>query len=359
VSEDRTEERSRRPRIADVAREAGVSKTAVSFAFNNPDRLNPETATRILDVADRLGYRPHPVARMLTQGETMTIGVLTPQALAVVFSNPFFGTFSQGMARVAEERGYGLHFVSPVQGSLAMAASRAIVDGFVAVGLRADHPEVTEIRRAGLPIVGVDANPFPDQSSVEVDDEGGARLAAEHLLALGHREVCVLAVGVGAEPLPADPAGVMGRRLLGYRAAFAAAGLRLPDSSVVAGEASIEGGIASMASIWATGRAPTAVLAMSDAAAVGALLFARERGLRVPGDLSVIGFDDVDLARSTDPPLTTVHQPILRKGEEAVRLLLAAIEDPDGTPPEHTVLDTHLEIRGSTGPVRTGLPESG
>jgi alanine racemase len=89
------EERTgRRPRIADVAREAGVSKTAVSFAFNSPGRLAPETATRIRTVADSLGYRPHPVARMLSQRATRTIGVLTPQALSVIFSNPFFGAFS-------------------------------------------------------------------------------------------------------------------------------------------------------------------------------------------------------------------------------------------------------------------------
>ena len=108
------EERTpRRPRIADVAREAGVSKTAVSFAFNSPDRLAPETASRIRDVADSLGYRPHPVARMLTQRQTHTIGVLTPQALSVIFSNPFFGAFNEGVALAAEQEGYALHFISP------------------------------------------------------------------------------------------------------------------------------------------------------------------------------------------------------------------------------------------------------
>ena len=90
-----------------MAREAGVSKTAVSFAFNSPDRLAPETAERIRDVARQLGYTPHPVARMLTQRQTMTIGVLTPQALSVIFSNPFFGAFSEGVALAAEEHGYG------------------------------------------------------------------------------------------------------------------------------------------------------------------------------------------------------------------------------------------------------------
>ena len=130
-----------------------MSKTAVSFAFNSPDRLAPETASRIREVADHLGYTPHPVARMLTQRHTMTIGVLTPQALSVIFSNPFFGAFSEGVALAAEEYGYGLHFISPLHGSLARAMSRATVDGVVAIGLSDTHPEVEQIRRAGVPIV--------------------------------------------------------------------------------------------------------------------------------------------------------------------------------------------------------------
>ena len=218
------EERTpRRPRIADVAREAGVSKTAVSFAFNSPDRLAPETASRIRDVADSLGYRPHPVARMLTQRSTHTLGVLTPQALSVIFSNPFFGAFSEGVALAAEQEGYALHFISPLHGSLARAMGRATVDGVVAVGLAASHPEVEQIRAAGVPLVMVDSSALPDQPGVEVDDEGGARAAAEHLLGLGHRDILI----VGVEPpTPGDltePEGVTARRMRGYVAALARA----------------------------------------------------------------------------------------------------------------------------------------
>ena len=346
-----SEERARRPRIADVARTAGVSKAAVSFAFNSPDRLNPDTAARILDIAAELGYRPHPVARMLSQGQTLTIGVLAPQALSVTFSNPFFGAFSEGVAAIAEERGYGLHFVSPVQGSLALAASRATVDGFVALGLSERHPEVEQIRRAGLPIVVVDANPFPDQSSVLIDDESGARQAAEHVIGLGHRDVVVVAVAEPGLP-PTDPGGVMGRRLAGYRCAFDEAGIGLPDEQVVHGPASIAGGIRAMEAAWTRGLSPTAVLAMSDTSAVGVMRAARDRGLLLPDDLSIVGFDDVDLARFTDPALTTVHQPARRKGEEATRLLLDAIADPSA-PPQHCLLETHLVVRSSTARARS------
>ena len=110
------DQRLGRPRIADVAREAGVSETAVSIAFNSPDRLAPETARRIHVVAEQFGYTPHPVARMLSQRETRTIGVLTPQALSVIFSNPFFGAFSEGVAFAAEAHGYALYFISPLHG---------------------------------------------------------------------------------------------------------------------------------------------------------------------------------------------------------------------------------------------------
>jgi DNA-binding LacI/PurR family transcriptional regulator len=343
------EQRVKRPGIADVAREAGVSKTAVSFAFNSPDRLAPETAVRIREIADTLGYHPHPVARMLTQRQTMTIGVLTPQALSVIFSNPFFGAFSEGVALAAEEGGYGLHFISPLHGSLARAVGRATVDGVVAVGLSDDHPEVEQIRRAGLPIVFVDSTVLPEHPSIDVDDEGGARSAAEHLLALGHREFLV----VGVEPPPStkrEPEGVLGRRLQGYREALAGAGIELPPERVVVGPATIAGGMAAFERAREDGVRPTAVLAMSDAMAIGIMRAARDQRLDVPRDVSVVGFDDLDLAPFTDPPLTTVHQPTRRKGEEAVRLLLSVVQRRDPSNPEHRLLETRLIIRGSTGP---------
>jgi DNA-binding LacI/PurR family transcriptional regulator len=346
-----------RPRIADVAREAGVSKTAVSFAFNSPERLSAETAMRIREVADALGYRPNPVARMLTQRQTMTLGVLTPQALAVIFSNPFFALFSEGVAQAAEELGYELHFISPLHGSLARAVDRSTVDGVVAIGLSADHPEVGQIRGAGLPMVLVDSDDLPEHSSIVVDDEAGARAAAEHLLALGHRDVLVLAVeGAVATSGAPDPRGVSERRLRGYRAAFAAAGVELPDAHQVAGRASIDGGSSAFLRAWAAGSRPTAVLAMSDAMAIGAMRAARELGVRIPGDLSVVGFDDIDLAGHVDPPLTTVHQPIRQKGADAVRLLLAEVEQPGASRPEHVRLATRLVVRGSTAAVPAAAP---
>ena len=349
------ERRTRRPRIADVAREAGVSKTAVSFAFNSPERLAAGTATRIREVAESLGYRPNPVARLLTQPRTLTIGILTPQALAVTFSNPFFAEFSEGVAQTAERLGYALHFISPLHGSLALAVGRATVDGVVAIGLSSGHPELGQIQTAGLPMVLVDTDDLPGHSSVVVDDEGGARAAAEHLLGLGHRDVVVLAIEGpegSADPGMADESGVTARRLRGYRAAFDAASVPLPATRIVAGHATIEGGVEAFRLAWAAGHRPTALLAMSDAMAIGAMSAARDLGVLVPRDLSIVGFDDVDVAAHVEPPLTTVHQPIREKGAEAARLLLADIERRD-PPTERRRLPTRLVVRGSTGPPPT------
>ncbi len=355
--ENGTERRRDRPRIADVARAAGVSKTAVSFAFNSPERLSAGTALRIREVADGLGYRPNPVARLLTQRRTMTLGVLTPQSLAVIFSNPFFALFSEGVAHAAGDAGYELHFISPLHGSLAQAVGRTTVDGVVAIGLSAVHPEVGQIRGAGLPMVLVDSDDLPEHSSVIVDDEAGATAAAQHLVSLGHRDVLVLAVE-GPQPVLGGERrnGVTERRLRGYRAALALAGVSLSEEQIVPGRASIAGGAAAFQRAWSAGLRPTAVLAMSDAMAIGAMRAARELGRRIPADMSVVGFDDVDLAAHVDPPLTTVHQPIRRKGADAVRLLLAQIEPREAHRPEHLRLETRLVIRGSTARAAAARP---
>ncbi len=340
-----------RARIADVAREAGVSKAAVSFAFNNPERLRPETAERIRQVAETLGYRPHPVARMLTAGATTTIGILSPQALTQVFGNPFFPLFAEGVATVTEDRGFGLLFISPLHGSLERALARATVDGIIVVGLDHEHPEVEAIRRAGLPVVSVDAPSWPEHGAIEVDDFAGAQAAARHVVELGHHDVLVITMEPAGRPH--DEATVMGRRLDGYRRALEEFNVALGPEQVIVAPATFEGGETAFLRAWDDGQRPTAVLSMSDAAAAGVLQAARHLGLRVPDDVSVVGFDDLPFTRFTDPPLTTVHQPVRLKGEEAARMLLEALSPQHRRQGEHRVLETRLVIRRSTAPAPT------
>jgi alanine racemase len=349
------EQATRRATIADVARAAGVSKAAVSFAFNAPERLSAGTVERIRDVAATLAYRPDPVARMLAHRRTWTLGLLTPQGLDVIFTNPYFGEFSAGVAEAAETAGLALQFISPLHGSLSRAVDRASVDGIIAVGLGADHPEVGRIRASGMPFVLVDSAAHPDEPGIAVDDEGGAWLAAEHVIGLGHRDILVLGIEPPEMADAPDVLGVTASRLRGYQAAAAAAGFDLRAEDMVSGPASMQGGIDGFGRAWAAGRRPTAVLAMSDALAIGALRAARDRGLHVPDDLSIVGFDDLDVAQYTDPPLTSVHQPIRRKGAEAVRLLLSG--GPGDGLPSQLRLATHLVVRGSTARLARGREE--
>lgn len=345
---------SRRTSSADVATAAGVSKTSVSFAFNKPERLKPATAVRILEIAQSMGYRPHPVARMLTQQYTGTLGILTPQPLPIMFANPFFAAFNEGVALAADHAGYGLSFISPRHGSLAAGFGSAMVDGIVAIGMSAHHPEIEELSRASLPTVMVDSGTSSEYSTVDIDDEDGARQAAQHAVELGHRRFLVLAIEPPNVAGGDDPEDERNRRLCGYRTAIEAAGLRLPDSSVLIGPSSVEGGHAAFQRAWEDGLRPTAVLAMSDAMAIGAIRAIREQGLDVPKDISVIGFDDIELAGLVEPALTTIHQPVRRKGEVAARLLVAAIEQGDAFKPEQHVMETRLIVRASTGPPRRG-----
>jgi DNA-binding LacI/PurR family transcriptional regulator len=347
---------TRRTTIADVAKAAGVSKTAVSFAFNSPARLSDDTVRHIRTVAVELHYRPHPIARSLAQRRTWTIGVLTPQALDLTFSNPYHALFTAGVAAEAERAGYALQFISPLHGSLARAIDRATVDGIIAVGLSAAHPEVGRIRRSGMRLVVVDSAETDDEPSISVDNEGGGRSAAQHLLDLGHREFLIISV----EP----PAGSGGRpsaiatlRMRGYESVLRAAGIGLRDENVVIAPTTIEGGRDALHAAWADGLRPTAVLAMSDVTAIGALHAARELRIDVPDALSVVGFDDLEFAQYTDPALTTVHQPIRRKGEEAVRLLLNNPREGEQARSEHRRLDVHLVIRESTGRPAPSLKE--
>jgi DNA-binding LacI/PurR family transcriptional regulator len=353
----RVTSRGHRTRIADVAREAGVSKTAVSFAFNSPDRLRTETATRILEVAESLGYRPDPVAQMLTRGRSMSIGILTPRRLEAVFANPFYAELTASVGKAADAFGLSVGFVSPLHGSLAHAMGRAVADGVIAIGLTPEHPEVEEIRRAGLPIVLVDSEGLSGAPSVTVDDEAGAAAAARHLVGLGHREILVVAF----EPaLPTDrrePHEVFSARLRGYRSALAEAGIELPDGHVVMGPSDAPGGRTAFENAWEDGLRPTGVLAMSDVMALGVMRAARDLGLAVPADLSVVGFDGIALGGYVAPSLTTVQQPIAGKGTEAVRLLLALIDEQPTDPPEQVRFETRLLIRESSGPVPASRQE--
>jgi alanine racemase len=334
-----------------VAQRAGVSKTAVSFAFNQPEHLNADTRARILAAAEELGYRPSPIARRLASRHTKQIGLVVPQASHDIFANPFLPELMRGIGDVCDQQGIAVVVVPPVHGSLAMAVKEALVDGLILLGLSDDHPELEQLQRSGLPVVAMDVDSWGDAPIIAIDDVGGAQAAAEHLRELGHRDVAVVLIAQHPDTPGDEQQGISARRLAGIRR-----GLGLEDDGkgfnlrVLSAPVSEEGGRAAFEALAEDGM-PTAVMTMSDVTAIGVLNAALDAGLRLPEQLSIVGFDDIPAASWVSPRLTTVHQPIREKGRLAASRLIDAIGSGAGRPTRE-LLPTRLVVRGSTAPAR-------
>jgi DNA-binding LacI/PurR family transcriptional regulator len=344
--------------LATIADELGVSRMTVSNAYNRPEKLSAALRERVLATAKRLGYTgPDPVAATLRRGRVGALGLLFDDPLPYAFTDPAAVLFFEGLATVADRERVGLvlvpsRFGRPEDTDLTRTA---LVDGFVAYCDVADDGRLDLIEERGLPLVIADGPPREGAPAVGIDDRGAARSAAEHLLELGHRHIGVVA-------LPLSPDGYEGppdlerqaaalyyctsERLAGVRAAFEAAGI---DWRAVPVEERAphgrDAGRRAAAALLERPERPTALLAMSDELAIGALEAAAARGLAVPRDLSIVGFDDTPVA--ADAKLSTVSQPHREKGETAARLLLT----PDAQP-ARVVLPTRLVARDSTAPPR-------
>jgi alanine racemase len=359
-----------RPRIDDVARRAGVSKTAVSFAFNQPENLNAVTRDRILAAAAELGYRPSPIARRLARRRTDQIGLVVPQSTHDIFANPFLPELVRGIGDVCDAEGIAVVIVPPVGGSISRAVEAALVDGLILLGLPQNHPALDDVRRAGTPLVGLDIEDFEGHDVIGIDDADGARRAAEHLHGLGHRDVAVVLIAEHPDSPVDERSGISARRLLGVRQGFGLDGADDAPANpstvthngsvrlrVLSAPVSEEGGRAAFAAIGADDSLPTAVMAMSDVTAIGLLGAAFDAGVRVPEELSVVGFDDIPASSWTSPRLTTVHQPIREKGRRAAQRLISAIRSGSDHQPVVELLPTRLVVRSSSAPPRgTNVP---
>ena len=356
----------RRVTLARIAEEVGVSAMTVSNAYNRPDRLSEALRGRIFEAAGRLGYNgPDPVGRSLRRQRTDVIGVLYSNPLSYAFDDPAAVSFLRGLSAVTEDEDLGLLLVpaasgGPSGGRDPRAAAQAAADGFVVYSMSDEEPLLAAALNRGLPTVLVDQ---PDKEGVPfvgVDDEAAAREAADHLLGLGHERFGVVSFALspdGGEGL-AD-LGRQGRaafsvsraRLRGYRGALEDTGLPWSDVPVYEcpGSTAVLGHRAAGTLLHSKQR-PTAVLCTSDQLALGVLAEAKEIGLSVPEDLSVVGFDGVPPGKSADPPLTTVLQDHGEKGSLAGRLLVSLLRGEAGSGIER--LPTRLVIRASTAPPR-------
>jgi len=337
VDEVITRRRPRAPVMSDVGRLAGVSHQTVSRVINGSPHVRPETRKRVLEAMEELGYRPNSVARALVTGRSRTLGVVS-------FDTTLYGPASTlfGIEQAAHEAGYFIIVASLKalnRSSVTDAVERLRRQGVDGVLVIAPHEEAGDAllhMHADVPMVAVEAGPDDGVPVVAVDQVAGAVSATRHLLSLGHETVWHIS---------GPPNFIESRqRRDGWRATLEAAGADVPEALV--GDWSPNAGY-ELGRCLSTDSAVTAVFVANDQMALGLLRAMHEAGRDVPGELSVVGFDDIPEAAYFLPPLTTVRQDFNEMGTRSLRLLLRTIETGDGDS-SGTLVPPELIIRAST-----------
>ena len=329
-----------RPTIADVASRSGVSTATVSRVLSGASATRPTTRARVLAAAKELDYRPSAVARALKVQATRTFGLLVTD-----IENPFFPQLVSAIEAEAVLRGYGLVLCNTSDDPARELASLDLlierrVDGIMVASSRAMRRHASLLREIGVPVVLLNSGRVEGLPSIDTAQRRGARLAAEHLLALGHRRI-------GHISAPRTNAAAADR-LAGVRDAVRAFGSDA-EQFVADGDSHVVGGSAAAARLVTIARC-TGIVCYNDLTAIGALRGVRSSGLRVPDDVGIVGFDDIDLAAWIDPPLTTVRQPTNAMGRWAVERLVALATSSEPIEPTSVHLEPQLVVRGSTTP---------
>ncbi|HEX6135884.1 MAG TPA: LacI family DNA-binding transcriptional regulator [Longimicrobiales bacterium] len=327
--------------IRDVAREAGVSVATVSRVFNDSGPVREETRRRITEVASRLRYSPNSAARTLSTRRTQTVGVLLPDLYG-----EFFSEVIRGIDQVVQQRSWHLlvscshNERSEIEAGL--RAMRGRVDGLIVMSPDLDEHRLARNLPDGLPVVLLNCE-VADRvfDTINIDNRGGAHAVVAHLLKQGHRRI-----GLITGPERNHDAR---ERLRGAREALVAAGVAPSPELEVAGDFSELSGHRGVLALLKLDDPPTAVFAANDSMAIGALSALGERGVHVPEQMAVAGFDDIPIARYVSPPLTTVRVSIPELGGRAVRRLFGAIESGAAHARRQELLPTELVVRRSCG----------
>ena len=336
--------------IREVSKLSGVSVSTVSRVFNGYDDVSQATRQRVLAAARKLDYAPSAAARTLVKRRSQLLGVILFTGYEHPdIGHPFFQEVLVGVKRGVGALGYDvLLFATEQPGSsngrphsYLRRARHHHVDGVVLMGVDDDDPEVQRLLGSEIPIMGVDLAVVGEHASYAASDNvGGARIAVRHLHSLGHTRIATI-----AGPQDKNPGA---DRLLGYRAELHALGLPSRPEYEQLGDFYLESGEEAMRALLAVPEPPTAVFAAADMMAIGAMRAVQAAGLRVPEDVAVVGFDDIQIAPLIDRPLTTIRQDKLGLGLAAARGLVEQIENPEITPPVLT-LPVELVVRASSG----------
>jgi DNA-binding LacI/PurR family transcriptional regulator len=348
---------TRRPTIDDVARAAQVSKGAVSFALNGRPGVAETTRARILAAADELGWTPSASARSLSTRRALAVGLVVAREPELLGADPFFPPFIAGIETVLARRGHALVLQVPPSADAELDGYRRLaadgrVDGVFLSDLRVDDPRPAALAELGLPAVTIGRTPASLLPSVSLDDRPGIEAAVRHLIELGHERIAHVA----------GPSHFIhgGARREAWRSVLAAAGL--PTDLAVTADFTAAGGATATAQLLELADPPTAIVYANDVMAIAGMSVAASHGLSVPGDLSVTGFDDTELARHLRPALTTVRSDALGWGAAAAELLLNVVEaaaaptTPSATPVHLELPPAQLVIRDSCAPPPPASP---
>lgn len=334
----------RAARIQDVAKLADVSTATVSRALANPDRVSPQTRARVLEAIARTGYVPNPAARSLRSQKTFMVLVVLPD-----LANTFFSKILRGIEETLFEAGYGM-IIGDLDGSpqkeahFAAFTAAGRVDGAILLNghlFGQTRDGKGKAARINIPLVALcEAIPGADIPQIEIDNRAAASRMTQHLAALGHRSIAYVS-GPSENVLERE-------RFRGYRDGLEAAGIPFDPVLVLPGDYTIESGVAAGQRVVAQSKRPTAVFCTSDEMAIGLMRTLLSAGLRVPEDISVAGFDDIEFAAVAEPSLTTIHQPRRELGQAAASVLIELLQ---GRPASRSIrLETELVHRNSVAP---------
>jgi len=337
------------PTLEEIAQIAGVSRSTVSRVVNDKPNVRQQVRERVWQVIHETGYQPHAAARSLVTRRTRIVGILIPEAVTTLFTDPFFIHLLCGITQACNSRRYHLMlslFNDPAgpEEMYRRVVRSGHLEGVVVASTRLDDPLIARLNQDRVPFVMVGRHPNERVNYVDIDNVAGARMAVEHLIRLGHRRIATI-TGPLNMTSGAD-------RLKGYQRALEAYRLPVEEALIVEGDFTEASGTAAARCLLPL--SVTAIFVASDVMAIGALKGIREAGLRVPHDVALVGFDDVPLATAVQPSLTTIRQPIERLGSLAAGLLVDLLDNPpdEQAPAHHIILPTKLIIRESCGGLR-------
>ena len=333
---------SKIPTIRDIAKEANVSIATVSRAISGKEGVGPDTREKILGIIKRFKYFPNLQARGLVSRHLESIGIIIPRTAEYVFSNPFYSEVLKGISAVARKLRYYLLFSFADDNSYSQMYHNRLAAGIIVITNRIDDPKVEDLIKNQIPLVLIPGDPKRNNiPSVNIDNITGAFEAITYLINLGHRRIGFLSGSKNSR--------FSIERLLGFREAMEHNHLPIKEEFILETDFVLEKAYESMKNLISMENPPTGVFVVNDYCALGALKAAKEKKLKVPQDISIVGFGDIPIASMTDPPLTTIHEPFQEMGGEAVEMLLKIINK-KRLPKKEITLSVYLNIRETAAP---------